>query len=254
MKLSRRGFLGLLGGAAAAAIVAPAVEQVAHASAPLFIPAERLDMGVPSGRLATAISWGPEVHGAKTTITAEWVQAAWDRNSGAFLGAQAGLPDGNTITVDTWKYTAVQYEPEPSRPPAWLDNPEFQAGMQRQGYDLTEYREKLGESLGRRLDDEWSWAKEPPSDDFGVRMKTVPPGRIDFDLQPGDDVELINVKDHRGETFKATINRGWEDEIKATGSPIYGLPVAKSEVLGGLYPLQRLPFRWGPIVRPEVHG
>jgi hypothetical protein len=44
VKIGRRGFLGLLGGAAAAVVAAPSVTQ---AAAPLFIPAERLDMGVP---------------------------------------------------------------------------------------------------------------------------------------------------------------------------------------------------------------
>lgn len=44
MKLSRRSFLKLGGAAAAAAIAAPVIEQV---TAPLFIPAERLELGVP---------------------------------------------------------------------------------------------------------------------------------------------------------------------------------------------------------------
>lgn len=55
--VSRRGFLKLLGAAGAAIVAAPALAEAAPKlvtpapSAPLFVPAERLDFGVPTQRL-----------------------------------------------------------------------------------------------------------------------------------------------------------------------------------------------------------
>lgn len=53
--MNRRGFLKLLGGTVVAAIVAPAVPKIATpTNAPLFVPSQHLDFGVPTQRLVTA--------------------------------------------------------------------------------------------------------------------------------------------------------------------------------------------------------
>ena len=54
MKIQRRDFLKILGGTAAAAIIAPVVPKILTPSAPLFVPAQRLDFGVPTQRLIGA--------------------------------------------------------------------------------------------------------------------------------------------------------------------------------------------------------
>lgn len=56
MKLGRRSFLKILGGAAAATVAAPLIKPVS--AAPLFVPAQHLDMGVPR-RILTATELPP---------------------------------------------------------------------------------------------------------------------------------------------------------------------------------------------------
>lgn len=69
MSLSRRGFLKILGGATVAAVIAPKIvlpetTVVTPTKAPLFVPSQNLDMGVPR-RILTATELPP----ATTTLT-----------------------------------------------------------------------------------------------------------------------------------------------------------------------------------------
>mgnify|MGYP000914662312 CR=1 FL=1 len=47
MKIGRRGFLKLASGLVVASVAAPAAQTIEAVTAPLYIPPERLDMGVP---------------------------------------------------------------------------------------------------------------------------------------------------------------------------------------------------------------
>lgn len=99
--MNRRSFLKVLGGAATALVAAPILTPP---SAPLFIPSQNLDYGVPSGRLATASS-----------ISTQTLQQLWDRGvarradgtvpmllrQSEFLPWAGGkLPAGSVVMVD----------------------------------------------------------------------------------------------------------------------------------------------------------
>lgn len=62
MKIGRRGFLKILGSAAVAAVAAPLITPATTAaSAPLFVPSQLLDYGVPTQRLVTATQMPPDL-------------------------------------------------------------------------------------------------------------------------------------------------------------------------------------------------
>jgi hypothetical protein len=84
MPLSRRSFLKILGGTAAAAVAAPILPASAG---PLFVPAERLDFGVPR-QIVTAQS-----------VTVGEITALWEQQARTFDQAQASARMARTVPM-----------------------------------------------------------------------------------------------------------------------------------------------------------
>lgn len=72
MKIGRRGFLKILGGTAAAAVAAPLITPaqgiVRPGMAPLYVPPQNLDYGVPQ----RSLSLSTDIEAAKRTTTISW--------------------------------------------------------------------------------------------------------------------------------------------------------------------------------------
>jgi hypothetical protein len=162
VKIGRRGFLGLLGGAAAAVVAAPSVTQ---AAAPLFIPAERLDMGVPRTLKPAPVSVHPGSGllrvqtGGGGTLTA-YKQPLWP-------AAKPNYPPHNVENFVTGR--------EEMRPPTTITL----------GPELTEADFLRAWKYLEEMDDPSLWMLEPPGVPFLAPYLPEP-----FEIKPNTIVPL----------------------------------------------------------------
>lgn len=162
MKFNRRSFLKILGGAAAAAVVAPIIAPqttlALPSTAPLFIPSKNLDMGVPRRILtATEMPTASDPWLIPESVQREIIDAQMRKTIPMLLLQDNYISDyggrlkaGHEVLVD--RVTAARWvdhgvaAPGPNAPRDIQELSAKRIAEQRQGHTLREYRDALAES------------------------------------------------------------------------------------------------------------
>lgn len=219
MKIGRRGFLKLASGLVAATVAAPVIEQVAQAAA--FIPAERLDMGVPH---ALKPARPPLITGQ---TVANWVPEVWHKQALAMREQRTVFGDlldrQQSITTNKHKYSTIQitkadgvyhYADEGS---IYLPSEDWDDANARKVLRSVTLRDEIGR-------------------EYPVTVDTEDMGRMQVRL---------------GRSLSEAIDRSFEEDIKRMGEPLPPIEYdpARRPVR---FPWTRDAFSWGPIVNPRA--
>lgn len=205
MKLSRRSFLKLGGAAAAAALAAPTIEQV---TAPLFIPSERLELGVPKPIAAAQTTLyfpsGGITINKHTYIGVQWAEYCDPRHPRIHMPDPATVP---SPLVNGWAELAV-FQSD-------IDRPIDATGMLNIHVTDDTFHDlfALDEARQTYVPREVRGASQSDITFIDCKIEDLPPDQAYVDGQ------VITTRDnHRG--FADLVDRSYEDEIRQTGEQL----------------------------------